>query len=435
VTAASDVVVVGAGVAGCAAALAARQAGAQVVVLEAGAGATALAGGAWDVAPLAPTDGAPCPATVADAIAAVARTRPLHPYARLDDAVARVREAHRVVLSRLGGYRPLDLTGPGSLLATDLGLWRRAATAQREVLDFAGPGTARAAVADLGGYPSWDAEFLAASLTESMPPGADDAAAVSVVRAPLLSPSTDAVRHPHELAVLADGEDFRRRLAEALRAGAGGARAILLPPVLGLAAEGTVDAVQKGAGVAVGEAVGALAGPQGLRLTRRIHGALAAAGAELRSEPVARVHLDRPTVRVELAGGDVLEAASVVLATGKHVGGGIIMRGGVAREPLAGLPVRTAGALGPLPSSLSGPDPVEQFGADWWQGGAGFSLGVGYDAQLHALNAHGEPAHPGLFVGGALLDGFDPARDGTGLGCCCTTGYLAGTHAAEHAGS
>jgi glycerol-3-phosphate dehydrogenase subunit B len=425
----ADVLVVGAGVAGCAAALAARQAGAEVLVLESAAGGTALAGGAWDVAPL-PLTGTAAGGSIEQAIRAVARARPLHPYARMDDAVARVRDAHRAVLPRIGGYRALELSGAGALVATDLGLWRRAATVQREVLDFASLGASPGVgVVDLGGYPGWDAEFIAASLAEGLPRELGELrfAAASA----LVLDADDATRHPHELAALCEDDKWRQRLIDALRAH--GRSALLVPPVLGLGGEGVADAMQRSAGVAVGEPVSALAGPQGMRLMRRVRSALAAAGVEVTWAPVVRVHADGG-LHVDGRGGESFVAGAVVLATGKHVGGGILVEGGVAREPLAGLPVRTHGAVGPLPSSASGPDPVEQFGSDWWQGGAGFSLGVGYDSDMRALGPRGEPAHPALFVAGALLDGFDPARDGTGLGCCCATGYLAGLGAAAAAG-
>lgn len=428
-----DVVVVGAGVAGCAAALAACHAGARVLVLEAGAGATALTGGAWDVAPM-PVAPSACPTSLADAIRAVAPSRPGHPYARLADPVAAVEVAHRAVLPQLGGYRPLDLSGQGVLLATDLGLWRRAATAQSEVLDLSRLGSAPFAVAELGGYPAWDAAFLAASLADgALARGV--AGSVGVVEAPVLTPSVDAVHHPHELAAYGDRDDFRARLAQALKTGAGEAKAVLVPPVLGLASEGASDALGRAVGRPVGEAVSALAGPQGLRLTRRIHAALDSAGAEVRAAPVARLRPDGATLRLELSDGGTLAAPAVVLATGKHVGGGILVDGGVAREPLAGLPVQPPQQVGRLPSSAAGPDPTEQFGTDWWTGGAGFSLGVSYDEAMRGLDATGRPFHPGLFVAGALLAGFDPSRDGTGLGCCCTTGHLAGVHAAARASS
>ncbi|MFW6049790.1 MAG: FAD-binding protein [Myxococcota bacterium] len=431
-----DVVVVGAGAAGLAAALAARRAGAAVLVLESAAGGTALAPGAWDVAPVLHPDELFRPRhPLAERIRAVARARSAHPYAVLDDPVARVAEAHEAVLPVLGGYRPLDLDGPGVLAVSELGLPRRVATCQQEVLAADPASDVPLGVVDPGGYPGWDAAFVAASITEAAG-AAGSPLRATAVRAPVLDPAADAVRHPHELAAMADGDRGRQRLVDALRSAAGTADvgSLLLPPLLGVATDAG-EAVRRALGRGVGEALGALATPQALRLDRRLRAALERAGADVRYAPVGRVRGDGPAVRVELAEGSTVSAAAVVLATGKHLGGGLAVSGGDVREPLADLPLRRDGDLGPLPSSLDGPDPVEQFGTDWWAGGVGFSLGVGYDAELRALGRRGERAVEGLFVAGALLDGFDPARDGTGLGCCVTTGFVAGGGAAAHAGS
>ncbi|MFW5925020.1 MAG: FAD-binding protein [Myxococcota bacterium] len=434
-TARVDVAVIGSGLAGFAAALAARQAGANVVVLHRAAGGTALASGAWDVAPpLHPEELLRPRHSLVECIEAVAHQRPAHPYAVLADPVAAVREAHARVLPALGGYRPLDLDGPGVLAATDLGLLRRSGTVQREVLALEPEGPNSVGVVDLGGAPTWDADFLAASFAERVAglPGPSFAP----LRAPLLDPALDTVRHPHELAAETDVEAGCARLVAALREASEGpgANALLLPPVLGLATDTVAETVERAVGRPLGEALAALAGPQGLRLDRRLRAALAMAGAECLHAPVAGVTATDRDVRIDLLDGRSITSGAAVLATGKHVAGGLLVNEGRVREPVAGLPVRTGGELAPLPSSVDGPDPVEQFGTDWWDGGPGFSQGVGYDADLRALGAADEPATGTLFVAGALLDGFDPARDGTGLGCCATTGFLAGRNAAAQAG-
>jgi anaerobic glycerol-3-phosphate dehydrogenase len=181
--------------------------------------------------------------------------------------------------------------------------------------------------------------------------------------------------------------------------------------------------------VPAGETIASLAGPQGLRLDRRIRGALEEAGCTVRSARVARVGVEGDTMQLALEGGEELDADAVVLATGKLVGGGVELRGGRMRETLAGLPVYADGRSAPMPSSPEGPDPVLLFGDDPFHRGPGFRYGAGYDAHLRALGPEGRVVSANLFVAGALLDGFDPS-DGTGLGCCATTGWIAGRGAA-----
>src|SRR5207237_785778 len=92
-------------------------------------------------------------------------------------------------------------------------------------------------------------------------------------------------------------------------------------------------------------------------------------------------------------------------------------------DPLAASaePARAAGrdALAALPNEslfaerAAGPHP-------------GLAAGVTADSELRAGTA---------FVCGAVLGGFDPARDEGGLGVCAVTGVIAGRRAAREAGT
>ena len=429
-----SVVVVGAGVAGFSAALSARSVGADVLVIDAAASATSLAGGAWDIAtdPMGSISECFRPTrTVADRVADVRRDHPHHPYARLGvDPVGAVAEAHDPVLAALGIYRPLDLDTHGLLVATELGLPRRTATAQKTVLSLEHVPGGVLAVARLRGYREGDARFQAASLADQ----ADLAGAerhFAAVDVEFFRRRSDALLHPHEVAALLDGAEGRAALVRGVsRAITGlGFGGLLLPPVLGLTDDTVAGALTQQLSVSVGETLASLAGPQGLRLDRRIRRALEEAGCRLRNARVSRIAVEGGVARLTLSGGEELNADAVVLATGKLVGGGIELWEGLMREPLAGLPMYADGRSAPLPSSPEGPDPVVLFGDDPFRRGAGYRHGVGYDTRLRALGSEGEVVSENLFVAGALLDGFDPA-DGTGLGCCATTGWIAGRSAA-----
>ena len=77
----ADVVVVGGGLAGACAALAARESGAEVLLIARSPGATAMSSGAIDFA--AADDDAP----IGEAARRLARNAPGHPYALLGDAL------------------------------------------------------------------------------------------------------------------------------------------------------------------------------------------------------------------------------------------------------------------------------------------------------------------------------------------------------------
>lgn len=432
----ADVLVIGAGVAGLAAALAARDAGASVVVIDAHAGASALAGGAWDVATdvgAAPEDVFRPARSLEQALVARAREDANHPYAKLGmDVVEAVRSAHERVLGALAIYRPLDLRGTGVLLATDLGLPRRAATAQLAVLALDGARGGAIAVAVLRGYRYTDSAFLAASLAD-IADVADDDRRFGALEIEFFRRREDALLHPHEIAAIADAEDGRARLTQTLARAIAGAQhdAVLLPPVLGLRTDDVASELLAKVGVPVGEIVAPLAGPQGLRLVRRIDAVMRESGCERRSARVRAVVPHASGTTVVLDDGEELRGKAVVLATGKHTSGGLVTRGGDLREPLADLPVWVDGRVLALASSASGRDPAVFFGMNPFVGGPAFRAGVAFDERFRALDRDGRPRAADLLVCGALLSGHDPARDGTGLGCAATTGWLAGRHAAS----
>ena len=435
-----DVLVVGAGVAGFAAALSARRAGATVEVLSAHAGATSLSGGAWDVCSdlYASTDEIIRPLrTIAEEVETLVYEDPHHPYARLDaKATAVIDAAHALVLAALSIYRPLDLNSRGVLVATDLGLLRRTATAQDAVLDLASAGTLdTTAVLSLRGDRNTDARFLSASWTELMSI-AQQSRNFAPLHIDFFNRKDDALLHPHEIAAIGDSEDGGARIAElianAVRAETFGS--VVMPPLLGYKRDDVRARMEKLVGLPLGEWVQPLAGPQGLRLARRIDEVLVAEGCARVDHEVKRVEPRTNGTLVHLVNGTTKQAGAVVLCTGKHLGGGLAMRGGELVESLSALPVYLDGRLQSLGSSADGRDPFLFFGNDPFAGGPGFRAGVGYDPTMRARDRRGEVAAPDLFVAGALLDGVEPSRDGTGLGCCATTGFVAGRNAATQAG-
>ncbi|AKF03319.1 FAD-dependent oxidoreductase [Sandaracinus amylolyticus] len=419
-----DVLVVGAGIAGLSAALAASRAGAKVLVIDGGAGATALSGGAWDVATT--HDPFATPRMLDRALDA--HRDPAHPWSRLPRALSReaILESHQALSDALSIYPPLGAHVDGALAATELGLMRRAALVQHAVLDLAPIPNARIAVAWMRALRSFDGPFLAASLNEQAV-RAGDARRFVAVEVELFRRAGDVTLLPHEIAALLDAGDARRRLVTTLSRALGGASfdAVLVPPLLGLEDDRVRALVETGIELPIGEVVESLAGAQALRLARRITVALERASITRREARVARV----TGSEVHLTDGTTLRAGAVVLATGKHVGGGVVSASHELREPLADLPLYARGRALPLISSARGRDPRALYGDDPFTPGAGFSLGVGWDASMRALDAHGTPRSRDLFVCGALLDGTHPS-DGTGMGVAAATGWIAGTRAA-----
>lgn len=384
-----DVLVVGRGIAGLGAALAARREGARVAVVGGPSGSTALAGGAWDIATevfpsldeiFAPTR------SLAVSVLAIARDREHHPYARFGPEVLDLlTDAHALVLGALELYRPIDLLGHGVLLATELGIFRRAATAQHQVLAIPEPLPARIAVHAPGGS-GVDPSFVARSLSDLLARAERPCRVVAVPPGSALAQSADLV--------------------------------LTLGPT-------TASAGHQG------EVLATLASEQSLRLSRAIDRAFQRSGCEQIEGPARELRVQREGTRVVCESGREIAPGATVLATGKFLGGGVTMVAGELIEPLAGLPIFGEGRPLLRPTSEAGRDPALVFGRSPFVGGPGYRYGVGYDEQFRGLDRNGRRVARDLFVAGALLEGFDPSRDGTGLGCATTTGVVAGRNAAR----
>lgn len=419
----TDVLVVGGGMAGAIAALAARAAGARTVLVRRAPGATALSSGAISVAPdrQAPPD---APLAVRsgplEAARRVAATRRDHPYAvagvdRLGDALdLAARELASLVAPRLD--RPRFLATPlGGVVAA--ALCQRSMTAG-DLLAIAGT----IGVAGLRGHVAFDAGLVAAGLNRLRARGGPEARALSIDLPGIVRGDA----RPHELALALEAPGAAEAVGEALRARLSDSSAVLLPPVLGLDPSARVaERISAAAGVPVAETLSDAPSVPGLRLQRALEARLGAAGVEVLTGAVAEARGPGEPVRV---GGRAVQAAAWVLASGRFVGGGIARRG-VLVEPALGLPVqaaegREAGvhlATRP-PASLTvrdrrAPQPL-------------LSAGLRVDATLRPVDERGRPVHPRLFAAGAVIGGHEQATDGTGLGVAILTGYLAGRAAA-----
>jgi glycerol-3-phosphate dehydrogenase subunit B len=402
----ADVIVVGSGAAGAAAAFAACEAGARVGWVRGGNGATALTGGAWDVATdLDEVDSLALGATetIRESVERVARRRRDHPYARLKLAsgdasgVALVEHAHRVVLSRLPSYRPCDWDGPGALIVTELGVVRRTATCQRAVLSLRElDGATIGVLTDPAGTTHPLGHSRLANLIGNT--------RFVELKLPASTPSTRLVDE----------------LGKAVKAGS--VDAVLLPPV------SWRDDAEERLGVRIFETATGLAGVQAQRLTSELRALVSSERCAVYDRFVIRVDHVAERHVAHLDDGTQIESASLVLATGQRLGGGL-GAGAFPSEPLLGLPIYVEGAPVDRASSDAGLDPVRLYGGD----GPGYRAGVGYDEHLRALADDGSPYHAGLFAAGSILEGIDARGDGTGLGTCLTTGWVVGQNAAAHA--
>jgi glycine/D-amino acid oxidase-like deaminating enzyme len=276
--------IVGAGVAGTAAALAAARAGVHVTVVDGGPGASVLATGALDAVPW--------------------QSAPDHPLP--------IGPAARETLDALGGY---VLAEGGARLLTTSGVVRPARGHDAALLDVERLANPRIGVVQCD-RPGWDAEALARAWGADFVPVGATVMRHTDERA--LPDADFAMRHDDEVRL----QWLAERLREALARCSQGVGALVLPPCLGVE-RAQAHVLSELVGVRCGEPIALPGGPSGLRFERARDRALGAAGIERILGRAASVIAHGPVWRVTLEDAPTAEGTAVVLAMGGLIGGGI----------------------------------------------------------------------------------------------------------------
>ena len=416
----ADVLVVGAGLAGLAAARQAVAAGARARVIAKGWGAQYWLGGGVAVLGYHPLgDGQPV-ASPADGLEALIAEQPEHPYALagvegVAEAIADLQRActenglslegsidrNWLLPSPLGARRPICLA-PSTMTGGDL--------TRRDPMLIVG----------LTRYPDFPAGLVAANLE------AQGMAATSF-EVDLESFRQRRFLNTTVLASLFELPEVREEAARAIRPRLGSAGRVGMPAVLGL--EKPVEAVTHLGdllGVEVFEIPTAPPSLPGIRLHRALVGGLVRSGV--------RVSIGMQVVASEADGSRIVAvqseaaarrvrhaAASFVLATGGILGGGLVTaEDGSITEVVANLPVKS-------PSSRS----------DWFNrdvldpaGHPIYRAGIEVDSAWRPTDRSSEAVWDNLTVAGSLLAGAEPLREHSLDGLAVTTGFLAGRAAA-----
>lgn len=318
------VLVIGAGFAGLAAALAARRAGAALSVVHQSAGASALYAGA------------------------------------VDGASSAGGGALQAPLSELS--RALGLRLASCVLAGREGVVRPSHGSDSALLDLAPLAGGRIGVVDVA-RDDWDAPLLVRAFAESGWARATGTR-FELVPLDLLEKGHQRRVSSYDFAVSFERAERPARLEQLLKAHAG-PDAWLFGPWLGVSSD-LAGELSRALGVPVGEVTSPPGGVAGARFEMRRDALLQSLEAQVFSQTVRRVVSGAASISVQLADGSELEAERLVLASGGFVSGALELRGALSgAEPagfelaIQGLPpvrVRGEGEGGRPLSSLYGVD-------------------------------------------------------------------------------
>ncbi len=360
-----SIAVIGAGIAGAAAAHALQQAGERPTVFHERAGASALYSGALD----------------------------LEPWDRAGE--------HRAVHANLAEFCAAlgiwELTSAPRFIATAEGNARPARGRDRALLDLSACAGKRIGVVDFE-RDDWDARLIGKSLAASVW-ARETRTSFTPVRVRALQNTFERRISAYDFAVLHDAPERVEALVAALGKSEERPDAWLFGPWLGLE-RALARELSEQLGVPVGETTSAPGGAAGARFERARDSLLEQSAVAKRAR-VTKVEPRGRRYRVETATGEVEEFAAVVLATGGVAAGGVALersferRGGTGFRLSFEAPVAIAlsGEIVEGVSSLANMDFVER-GL-----GALLEIGIAADEKGAARGA------AGLFVAGDALAG------------------------------
>jgi len=420
----TDVIVIGSGPAGLAAALRAAEAGATTALLAKGIGTTHWAAGWVDVLgywPLGSTDPIRNPR---DALSALVAEEPDHPYARAGLQAIEAGLAAFLRAAAAGGVPYEGSLDRNVLVPTPAGARRPACLVPHAMQRGTDLPEGKTMIVGIAGQRDFYPSYICANLQAQGCDAHGKFVDVPAVRA----------RHPQTtvtLAALLEDRAVLDELIGAVRPHAAGCDRIGLPAVLGLTRhEEVLRAVEEGLGLPVFEIPTLPPSVPGVRLFEALRAQAARRGVRITigSEIIEKVAQgDHVTaVGTEAAARVQRHSAGIfILATGGILGGGIVAgRDGALREVALDLPIE-------------GPSSRQSWFAPLAlapQGHAIFRAGIRVNGAMQPVDARGNVVYRNVYAAGAVLAGADVWREKSHEGVAWSTGFRAADAAIASAG-
>ncbi len=435
----ADVIVVGGGMAGAAAALKAAAQGREVLLVRKGHGSSAMSSGTIDVAgptEFLPLDGWDTLPTISDRLKDILHSNPLHPYSivaggGIEPLRSRIREALDFLFEKIPGFRGSH--DRNMALATVMGTVKFCAFAPSSLVggDLSQMRDAHLLLVGLSGLSHFRfrtcrlAMEKHSSLHSPQSLSRIDVAEIDITRSTDASPTTpfNAARRFDDTRAV---EEFAHALRKQIQPGV---THIALPPVIGL--DNHPEAFERLSGELepeVFEMISPNFSAPGHRLQTSLDTAVRKSGVRAVTAEAVEVECDGRLVRnlllKSMKSRRTATAKSYVIATGKFGAGGLVADD-FPKEPLLGLPL--------FADNKRVDEKYIRDLLDWdaEKRQPFLSCGLHVNSSLRPLDAFGEPAYENLFAAGSIIGEYDYVSDKCGFGVAALTGYLAGEKAAE----
>lgn len=411
-----DLVVVGSGLAGSAAACFATKRGLRVAQVSASGGEMAFASGVLDVLHIFPPGEQKRWDNPWEGVAALAAASPRHPYARLGAGIIRGAMEEFVEFLRGAGLEYRGLPDRNVTIPTAAGTAKTTYRVPQSMWNgvAALEGKLPTLLVDFTGMKDFNAGMIAEVLRPEWPD-------LRSIRVPFPKPLMGVDRPNLVLAEALESESVLAGIAEAVWPQLGNARMIGMPAVLGLrSAPQVVADLEERLGVGVFEIPTLPPSVPGCRLREAVDAALVRDGVEvLQGRRALSVRTDGRRCAGIVTGAEewreTLEADGIVLATGRFLGGGLSASQEGIAETLFGLPVTHPGKR-----TLWHRDRFLDH-----RGHPVNEAGLEIDARFRPLGKDGAFAFENVFAAGSILAHQDWVRTKSGAGLAVSTALAA----------
>ncbi len=419
-----DIIIIGGGMAGTAAAIAAKNKGADVTLIRKGYGSTALSSGAFDIL---------------DTNRDINSLNKRHPYRIVGQ------KGFSALKEKLNNFlkdiKNEELYIDGSInkdatLISITGVFKDTNLCQRSICEgrLTGLKDARILFFDIKGFAGFNPKHCCILFKEANERNNLLIKKIDHIFINFPGNGVETFPSPFIFAMRLDDESVMEKFISTINKAArkNGYTHLGFPPILGLRKTAkVVKALEASTDHRVFELLPLLPSVPGYRLQMTLNSLLNKKGINVIEGEVIKAKIKNSiveSVSVKRRNGLLeLKAKSFILTTGRWAGGKAIKKNGIY-EPIFDLPIYEKERVAEIK------DVADYLDSYVLESHPLLSVGIRVNSRLQPLDGNDDIAYKNLFAAGAILGGYNYLTDRCGLGVAFLTGHLSGKYAAEGKG-